>query len=152
EEAPKIEPSGTSRPQQLVLLSAKSSSALDVATSNLAGCLERAVGQVKQVGQVGDYLADVAYTLKVGRRAFNHRRMLVCRGLEDATEALQAREAKRLLTRVVERENPPVVFMFPGQGAQHVNMGRELYETEPVFREQIDLCAELLKQELRTDL
>src|SRR5439155_6909745 len=143
EETPKIEPSEVSRPQQLVLLSAKTSSALDAASGNLAAYLTSAASL---------NLADVAYTLQVGRRAFNHRRMLVCRDIKDTAEALQGREDKRVLTRVAERENPPVVFMFPGQGVQHVNMGAELYRSEPVFREQIDLCAEILRPQVGVDL
>ena len=42
--------------------------------------------------------------------------------------------------------------MFPGQGSQYINMGRELYQTEPIFREQVDRCSELLKPHLNFDL
>ena len=42
--------------------------------------------------------------------------------------------------------------MFSGQGSQYVNMGLELYRVEPAFREQIDLCAEILKPQLGLDL
>ena len=45
-----------------------------------------------------------------------------------------------------------VVFLFPGQGAQYVNMGRRLYETERVVRNEIDSCAELLRPHLNLDL
>ena len=46
----------------------------------------------------------------------------------------------------------PVTFLFPGQGSQHIFMGRELYNEEPVFRREIDRCAELLKPHLGLDL
>src|SRR5581483_8878889 len=46
----------------------------------------------------------------------------------------------------------PVAFMFPGQGAQYVNMGLDLYRNEPVFREQIDLCSTILAPRLGLDL
>jgi len=143
EEAPPIESSGTSRPEQLLVLSAKTRAALDSATANLAAHLQAHPEQ---------NLADVTYTLQAGRRAFSHRRMLVCRQGPEAVEALQMPDPKRVLTNVAEGENPPIVFMFPGQGAQHVNMGLNLYQTEPVFREQIDLCAELLQPLLGLDL
>src|SRR5207302_5316062 len=91
-------------------------------------------------------------TLQVGRRALNHRRMLVCGDASDAVKALEARDPKRVHTRVTNGEKPPVVLMFPGQGVQHVNMGAELYQTEPVFREQIDVCAEILQPQLGIDL
>ena len=45
-----------------------------------------------------------------------------------------------------------MTFLFPGQGSQHVYMGRELYSEEPVFRSEIDNCAELLKPHLGRDL
>ena len=49
--------------------------------------------------------------------------------------------------------NPaPIVFLFPGQGSQYVNMARGIYETEPEFRSQVDLCAEFLKPHLGLDL
>src|SRR5690606_32793529 len=45
-----------------------------------------------------------------------------------------------------------VVFMFPGQGSQYVNMGKELYETEPVYKDAIDACAEILMGEMDEDI
>ncbi|BDI19704.1 hypothetical protein ANSO36C_55060 [Nostoc cf. commune SO-36] len=112
-------------------------------------------------------LADVAHTLQVGRAEFNHRRVVVCQDIKDAAKALQLRDPERTATRLVEsgvhvgaafrREVTPqeyrsIVFMFPGQGAQYVDMGKELYQTEQIFREQIDLCCELLQPHLGLDL
>ncbi len=54
--------------------------------------------------------------------------------------------------RFRSRRSGPVVFMFPGQGAQHVGMGRELYEREAVFRRHVDECCELLRPHLGFDL
>jgi amino acid adenylation domain-containing protein len=42
--------------------------------------------------------------------------------------------------------------MFPGQGAQYVNMGAELYRTEPVFKQEVDHCSEILLPWLGMDL
>src|SRR5204862_8236445 len=97
-------------------------------------------------------LADVAYTLLAGRREFKHRRMVVCRDAGDAADTLAARDAKRVFTRAAGRENPPVVFLFPGQGAQQVQMASEIYRDEPVFREHMDACAEMLAPHLGLDL
>src|SRR5260221_5725729 len=143
EEATASEISAASRPAQLLLLSAKTETALDEATVNLAEHL-------KQNPTLN--LADAAYTLQLGRHEFAHRRMLVCRDTNDATKVLEARDVKQFFTCVSKHENLPVVFMFPGQGAQQVNMARELYEHEPVFREQVDLCCEILKPQLGFDL
>nr|MDZ8169265.1 SDR family NAD(P)-dependent oxidoreductase [Nostoc sp. CmiSLP01]MDZ8283300.1 SDR family NAD(P)-dependent oxidoreductase [Nostoc sp. ChiSLP01] len=149
EEAPVLEPSSPSRPWQLLVLSAKTNSALETATENLANHLQ----QHPDVD-----LADVAYTLQVGRGEFNHRRVLVCQDIEDAASAL--RDPQRVLTRLVEnsvhevtpQEYRPIAFMFPGQGAQYVDMGKELYQTEPVFQEQVDFCCQLLQPHLGLDL
>jgi acyl transferase domain-containing protein len=142
EEAPAIEPPGESRPWQLLLLSAKTSSALEAATANLAQHLQQ---------HPALNLADVAYTLQVGRRSFNHRRALVCRDRDDAVTALETLSPERVFTRFQEPAARSVVFMFPGQGAQYVNMGLGLYQTEPAFREQVDRCSELLQPELELD-
>ena len=143
EEAPAIEPSGESRPWQLLVLSAKTSSALDTATVNLVEHLK---------GRPDINLADVAYTLTVGRRAFSHRRMLVCQSHDDAVDALRCLDPKRVFTVYQDHRERPVLFMFSGQGAQYVNMGLELYRIEPTFREHVNHCSELLKPHLKCDL
>jgi amino acid adenylation domain-containing protein len=76
----------------------------------------------------------------------------VCRTTAGAANALETSDVKKCLTRASRRENPPIVFMFPGQGAQEVNMGLELYQHEPVFREQVDACCAMLKPHLGFDL
>ncbi|MBP5973105.1 SDR family oxidoreductase [Brasilonema sp. CT11] len=132
-----------SRPWQLVSLSAKTSSALDEMTANLAAYL-------KQHPDLD--IADVAYTLAVGRKAFEHRRILVCQELNQAGNALKLVDPQRVFTSFQELKERSVVFMFSGQGSQYVNMGRELYQTEPTFREHIDLCSQILKPHLGFDL
>ncbi|MGZ4164487.1 MAG: type I polyketide synthase, partial [Tumebacillaceae bacterium] len=143
EEAPVVELSSPSREQQLLVLSAKSASALDVATTNLAAHL-------KENGEQS--LADIAFTLQTGRRTLKHRRVVVVRDHADAVQALESLDPARVVTHQQEEQARSVVFLFPGQGAQYVNMGLELYEKEPVFQEQVDLCAELLKPHLGIDL
>ena len=143
EEAPALEPSGFSRPWQLLVLSAKTPSALDTTTAQLAEYLAQ---------QADANLADIAYTLHCGRQSFKHRRMLVCQDTQEAAVALRTLDPKKVFTYFPRVENRPVVFMFPGQGAQYVNMAYELYQTESVFREQVDFCAEYLKLYFELDL
>jgi acyl transferase domain-containing protein len=143
EEAPTLEASGKSRPWQLLVLSAKTSSALDTATTNL-------LNHLKQHPNVK--LADVAYTLEIGREEFSQRRMLVCRDLDDAVNTLETLEPKRIFTQFQETRERPVAFMFSGQGTQYANMASELYQVEPTFRSSVDLCCELLKPHLGLDL
>ncbi len=142
EEAPALQMSGPSRPAQLLLLSAKTGTALDAATANLANYL----------GQPNINLADTAYTLQVGRQAFRHRRMMVCRDLGDAIDVLETRDPQRLFNGAPEIQERLVAFAFTGQGAQYVNMALELYQAEPVFREQVNACSKLLRPDLGLDL
>ena len=97
-------------------------------------------------------LADAAFTLQVGRSHFAHRRFAVCRNPEDAALALESQDPKRVFTGHSRLQDPPVVFMFPGQGAQYVLMGAELYHTESVFREVVDDCSKRLEPILGLDL
>ncbi|MGB7708826.1 MAG: aminotransferase class III-fold pyridoxal phosphate-dependent enzyme [Microcoleus sp.] len=153
EEAPALEPSSPSRPRQLLLLSAKTPSALDSATANLRSHL----AQHPEIN-----LADAAYTLQTGRQAFNYRRFAVCSdrtpdpsqgsGGEGAVQVLESLPPLRTATRCTESRNPAVIFMFPGQGSQYVNMGLNLYESEPLFRSTVDRCAEILQPHLGRDL
>jgi acyl transferase domain-containing protein len=143
EEAPLPEASGPARARQLLLLSARTPAALEIATTQL----------IEHCTRHPDLnLADVAYTLQIGRRAFDHRRMLVCHDLADAVRALETRQPARVHTAVREAQERPVVFLFPGQGAQHVHMGAELYHSEPLFREHVEHCASLLAHHLGLDL
>ena len=139
EEAPEPGPSGPSRSKQLLLLSARTATALETMTATLKRHLE----EHPEID-----LADVAFTLKTGRRSFKHRRMLVCGDRDDAIKGLE----KAAASEVSDAVSASVMFMFPGQGAQFVNMGRELYETERIFRQHLDSCAKLLLPHLGEDL
>ncbi len=137
EEAPPRKP--VEDPQQsvqLLVLSARDAEALDRAATQLKTHLEH---------DADADLADVAYTLQAGRRAFSHRRALVCRGRDDAIALLQAGDAKRVHQYSRPASDAGVGFMFPGQGAQYVNMGRALYASQPRFRQEIDACAAVLE-------
>jgi phthiocerol/phenolphthiocerol synthesis type-I polyketide synthase E len=143
EEPPERPEPRESSPWQLLLLSARTEPALERMTDNLAGYLQ---------ANPGANLADVCHTLQVGRKTFDYRRALVCRDAADAWGALAARDATRVSTRFEKPRAREVVFMFSGQGAQRVGMGRGLYEREPEFRAHVDRCAELLAPRLGFDL
>jgi amino acid adenylation domain-containing protein/non-ribosomal peptide synthase protein (TIGR01720 family) len=143
EAAPKRRSSGTSRPWQLLLFSAKTDSALDTTTKNVLTHLQ-AHSEIN--------LADVAYTLSTGRQHFNHRRILVCSDLDEAVSTLDSLDPGRVLTHFHKPEKRPIVFMFSGQGSQYVNMGLALYQHDPTFRQNIDHCSECLKPFLALDL
>ena len=143
EEAPEREPSGSSRAYQLLPIAARSKQAVDVATKNLADHIA-AHPEIP--------LPDIAYTLAVGRYQFNQRRVVVCENREEALAKLATGQVDELPVLAPGRHNPPAAFMFPGQGAQRVNMGRELYENEPLYRQIVDECAAVLRPEIGLDL
>ncbi|MEM9511935.1 MAG: type I polyketide synthase, partial [Cyanobacteria bacterium P01_E01_bin.48] len=141
EEAPPAQPSGDSRPWQLLPLSAKTDAALDTAIANLSEHLQH---------HPDVCLADVAYTLQLGRVPFAHKRFVLCQTVSEAIAALA--QPDRSSTQSRETGDSIVAFLFPGQGSQHVNMGRNLYDGEPIFREVVDRCCQLLHPLLGLDL
>ncbi len=143
EEAPEPRQPGDSQRQlQLLVLSARSAAALHALSGGLAAQL---------TAEPGLRLADVAYSLQVGRAPQSCRRCCV---------AASAAEAVRLLGSDDNSGAPltpagsdvPIVFMFPGQGSQHTHMARGIHATEPVFREHFAVCADLLRPALGFDL
>ncbi len=143
EEAPTPVVLRQTRPYQLLTVSAKTETAADRACSNLVAHLH---------AHTELNLADVASTCQLGRNAFSHRRALVVDDSRETVNAIANNERKPLVAGVAGRTAPPVAFMFSGQGSQYVNMGRELYENEPVFRNCLDLCAQYLLEPLGLDL
>ncbi len=141
EEAPERSSVAPPRVAQLLLLSARSPEARDEAMAKLQGTLSSSPDLE---------LADVAYTLQMGREAFPHRVFVVADHLGRAAEALatptlvetgEAGEADRRLC-----------FVFPGQGAQYVGMGRGLYQVEPAFTEPLEAARAILQPVLGLDL
>src|SRR4029077_10102132 len=104
-------PSRPSRPWQLLPLSARTETALETATANLANRLEKSAMSGEDLA-----LADVAFTLQVGRKAFSRRRALVCRDREDAVKALRSLDPARMIAGMHEGSERPVAFLFPGLG------------------------------------
>jgi phthiocerol/phenolphthiocerol synthesis type-I polyketide synthase E len=145
----------TARPYRLLVLAAESEEALDEAARELAGRLaahpELDLADVARALQVG---RDRAAGDQVARR--EHRRMLVCRQSREAIEAMGALGggAVRVWNAVsaASAAPPAVSFLFAGVGDHYPQMARGLYATEPVFRREIDRCAELLAPSLGRDL
>ncbi|MBB5960723.1 acyl transferase domain-containing protein, partial [Saccharothrix tamanrassetensis] len=134
EEAPLRQRVHSRHSTHTLVLSARTPEALEEATDRLADHLDR---------QRPD-LADTAHTLAIGRREFPHRRALTITSADpaDAATALRERSSAHMTTRHTSTDSPDVVFLFTGQGSQHVGMGHDLYQTEPVYRDTVDHCAE----------
>ncbi|MBB4174374.1 acyl transferase domain-containing protein [Sulfitobacter noctilucicola] len=144
EEAPLRAPSEESDwPFHALTVSGASKAALDANTKALVQHLRQHPDQP---------LADVAYTLKNGRRAFEKRRVVVAETHEEAAQLLENADTRRVFTHDTLGDAPEVVFMFPGGGAQYVGMARDLYETEPEFAEWMDKGLEHLAPQLDYDI
>ncbi len=143
EEAPEPAPTSPSRPWQLLLLSARTETALAQQAENLAAFLE---------AHPETELADAAFTLQAGRKLHEHRRAVVCCGVEHARQVLAGRDPDWSAAAYSPGRERPVVFLFSGQGAQYAGMGRGLYETEPTFRAHVDDACERLRPHLGLDL
>lgn len=143
-EAPEDAPSSpdASATWQLLPLSAKSPGSID----RLAEELGRHLDTVPDAD-----LAEASFTLQTGRRELPLRRVVIARTRAEAARALRARDQGEAPTPATATP-ADVVFMFPAQGAQHVGMGRDLYEGEPVFRDAFDACAGLAREALGADL
>ncbi len=115
------------RSHSLLLLSAKSEAAL-----------RRFKNDFKRFAMENTELnpADIAYTMQVGRQFFPVRDFIVFDSIENLCDRLTASEVSSR-SKTFD-SSPQVVFMFPGQGSQFVNMGKTLYETEPVFRAEMN--------------
>jgi acyl transferase domain-containing protein len=128
------------RADRLLTLSAKSDRALqDLAQSyatNLQSHPDRS-------------LADICFTANTGRSHFNHRLAIVANSTAQLCAQLSEFGAGNDTTELVSgqiasRKPPQIAFLFTGQGAQYAQMGKQLYDTQPVFRTTIDECAQLL--------
>jgi acyl transferase domain-containing protein/acyl carrier protein len=129
EEAPPRPAAKAADGAELLILSARTESALEASTARLSQHLE---------AQPDLPLRDVAHTLRLGRRQMEVRRAVVARDREDAVAALA--DPQRVLTAEVPKGDVRVAFLFPGQGAQHEGMAAGLYEREPAFRKAWDAC------------
>lgn len=130
-------------PFQPIVISAKSKLALDATAARLAAHLRARPDQS---------LADVAFTLKDGRRAFERRRVLVAADHDEAATLLEGGDPRRVFNHDFLGADPEVVFMFPGGGAQYAGMARDLYETEPVFADWMDQGLAILEPKLDYDI
>jgi len=148
-----VSPSASQRPVHLAVWSAKSRQSLTTYAADLAGHLRQHPDQP---------ITDIAYTLQNRQPAFAHRRFIVAASQAELMQALLAPATPQTVNSPANG-NPAsqlprstdvvsLVFLFPGQGAQYLNMGRELYKNESVYRQAVDACADELTAHLGLDI
>ncbi len=146
QEAPTIPPlirksSITDRPQHLLLLSAHNRNSL----------LQLAQAYLDYLRQPDPpSLGDICYTLSLGRSHLNHRLGVVAATSSEMIEKLATflkdGAVSGLTIGQTHEVSNTVAFLFTGQGSQYIGMGRDLYETQPIFKQYLDRCAEILKE------
>ena len=135
--------SGTSRPLQLLMWSAKSE-------NSLRGYQKKMGNFLKEKPNLS--LADVAFSLNKTRDSFIHRSFLLSSNNLDASRELLSEANRSTRSSVLKIAPHELVFLFPGQGSQFSQMGFDLYNNESVYKKAVDECAEFLLEDLKLDI
>ncbi|AOX04379.1 hypothetical protein BJP34_17855 [Moorena producens PAL-8-15-08-1] len=135
------------RPVHILTLSGKTEKALEDLVSSYQNYLETHPELA---------LADVCYTASTGRVHFNHRLGVIASEPKELIEKLLGWKTESELVGVFSgqpnSESPQIAFLFTGQGSQYINMGRQLYEKAPTFRQALEQCDQILKPDLETSI
>jgi malonyl CoA-acyl carrier protein transacylase len=135
------------RPIHLLTLSGKTEKALEDLVSNYQNYLETNPELA---------LGDICYTASTGRAHFNHRLGVMASEPTELIKKLLGWKTDSELVGVFSgkpnSESPKIAFLFTGQGSQYINMGRQLYEQAPTFRQALEQCDQILQPYLETSI
>ena len=120
--------------KKLIPISAKSQNSLNTMKSELQDFIKQ-----NPVATI----EDIAYSLKIGRDDLPYRSVVIVESKEELQDCLEKDNFKN---GIVSPKDEKIVFAFPGQGTQYVNMGKELYEENELFKNAIDQCFTILKR------
>jgi acyl transferase domain-containing protein len=102
-------------------------------------------------------IADICFTANTGRSHFNHKLCVLASSSTELMEKLNAFGSGQKATgiwqgRLQDQNQPGIVFLFTGEGSQYRSMGRQIYETQPTFRSNLDYCSKILRPYLEKPL
>ena len=138
----------TERPYHLLTLSAKTELALVEQVERYHEFLgDNSTAASSPSSPLG--CADICFTANVGRSHFNHRLAIIASDKQELINKLALintqEEIKDVFRgKISQNKAPKIALLFTGQGSQYINMGRELYETQPVFRQALEKCNQIL--------
>ena len=126
------------RPWHILTLSAKHEKALQELVQKYQSYLQ---------SNQQNSLADICFTANTGRNHFQQRCFVIAESEFDLRQQLEScLKLKRINNRIKEKgETPKIAFVFTGEGSQYVNMGWQLFQTQPTFRQALKQCAEILQ-------
>ncbi|MGD1805492.1 type I polyketide synthase [Dapis sp. BLCC M126] len=137
------------RPLHLLTLSAKTEKALQELASNYENYLKT---------HPESELADICYTANTGRNHFNHRLAVFASNQQELLEKLRQQKQEEEVAGIFSGKLPhniaipKIAFIFTGKNPQYLNMGQQLYESQPTFRQALDKCDRILRPELENSL
>jgi acyl transferase domain-containing protein len=137
---PKTQRVEVERPLHILTLSAQTPKALE----ELVSCYSNHLQNHPELK-----LADICYTANTGRAHFSQRLALIADSIDELQQRLGAflmgNETIGLVRGKARDQSPRIAFLFTGQGSQYVNMGRQMYETQPTFRRMLEQCDRILE-------
>ncbi|CAL8085455.1 unnamed protein product [Orchesella dallaii] len=132
--------SSLERPLHLMKITAKTDEALDI----LLGKYKTHLTTVKS------NFKDLASTANIGRADFSQRAVIIAKSKEDAIKCIDQKKFIRGEESIEWMGK--VCFLFTGQGSQYHGMGKQLFETSPVFRMHFEYCQRILKNTYNIDI
>ena len=141
----------STRSQHVLPISGKSPSSLkEVANEYITRISKNGDESLDSISTSESALLDFSWTSSVGRSHFNFRKGLVFDGFDSLVDGLSAVDSLSTIDPCVKPER--IAFAYTGQGSQWVGMGMSLYESEPVFRDTVDRCEQVILDERKTSL
>jgi len=150
EQAPDLPPleNAFNRPQNILTFSARNEKALGELTQRYLSYLSN---------KPDADMNNVCFTANTGRKLFDHRISVVGTDASNFAQSLHAHLKGESTTSVFSgmasgKKRPKIGFLFTGQGAQYLDMGRALFDTQPVFRAELERCDQLFAPLLNISL